>query len=399
MYLPIGRIRDAVSTWLVAHDDTSTDDKALAPSLADFKTVLSPPQSADEIGRVADFRVLRLLGLGGMAAVFEAEDTRLKRRVALKLLHPATASQPGSNERFLREAQSAAALKHEHVVTIHQVGLHQGTPFLVLELLHGETLEDRLARTGRLSVAEITRIGREIAEGLAAAHARGLLHRDIKPANIWLEEPESPNPVKSASPDDGHLAEPADSNRPPQAEPASKRVKILDFGLAKSWSAEPEISHAGMMIGTPRYMSPEQVAGNAVDPRTDLFSLGCVLYRMATGRAPFGGSDLLSVLRALACEEPPSARTLNPRVPAALSDLIGQLISKSPDQRPASARDVAHRLRAIADDLAAGRGVEAPAAGPTESQPPRLRGRGVTGLVAAAIGLMMLVPLGYLFGA
>ena len=245
MYLPIGRIRDAVSTWLVAHDDTSTDDKALAPSLADFKTVLSPPQSADEIGRVADFRVLRLLGLGGMAAVFEAEDTRLKRRVALKLLHPATASQPGSNERFLREAQSAAALKHEHVVTIHQVGLHQGTPFLVLELLHGETLEDRLARTGRLSVPEITRIGREIAEGLAAAHARGLLHRDIKPANIWLEEPESPNPVKSASPDDGHLAEPADSDRPPQAERASKSVKSLTSawqsrGLPNRTLATPE---------------------------------------------------------------------------------------------------------------------------------------------------------------
>ena len=122
MYLPIGRIRDAVSTWLVARDDTCTDHEALPPSLADFKTVLSPPQSADEIGRIADFRVLRLLGIGGMAAVFEAEDPGLKRRVALKILHPAIAAKPGSNERFLREAQSAAALKHEHVVTIHQVG-------------------------------------------------------------------------------------------------------------------------------------------------------------------------------------------------------------------------------------------------------------------------------------
>ncbi|HEV8070252.1 MAG TPA: protein kinase [Planctomycetaceae bacterium] len=402
MYCPIGRIRDAISTWLVAHDDTRTDHEALSPSLADFKTVLSPPESADEIGRIADFRVLRLLGLGGMAAVFEAEDTRLKRRVALKLLHPATASQPGSNERFLREAQSAAALKHEHVVTIHQVGLHQETPFLVLELLQGATLEDHLARTGRLNVPEIIRIGREIAEGLAAAHARGLLHRDIKPANIWLEGPESPNLVKSPSRDKGpvdSVAPPVDSNRLPQARPASGRVKILDFGLAKLWSAEPEISHAGMVIGTPRYMAPEQVAGDPVDPRTDLFSLGCVLYRMATGRAPFGGSDLLSVLRALACEEPPPVRTLNPQVPAALSDLIGQLISKSPDQRPSSAQKVVDRLQAIADDPSAGSGISAPATFHAEKQPAGNRGRGATSVVGAAIGLMILAPLGYLYGA
>jgi serine/threonine protein kinase/Leucine-rich repeat (LRR) protein len=400
MYLPIGRIRDAVSTWLAAHDETHADHDAVPPSLADFKTVLSSPQSADEIGRIADFRVLRLLGLGGMAAVFEAEDTRLKRRVALKLLHPGTASQPGSNERFLREAQSAAALKHEHVVTIHQVGLHGETPFLVLELLHGETLEDYLARTGRLSVPEIIRIGREIAEGLAAAHAQGLLHRDIKPANIWLEGPASPNLVKSPSRDNGHVdsvAPPVDSNRLPQAEPASGKVKILDFGLAKLWSADPEISHAGMVIGTPRYMAPEQVAGDPVDPRTDLFSLGCVLYRMATGRAPFGGSDLLSVLRALACEEPLPVRTLNPQVPAALSKLIGQFVSKSPDQRPSSAQEVVQRLQAIADDLAAGASFVAPTTVPAERQPPGHRGRAFTWF--AAIALMILLPLGYLFGA
>jgi eukaryotic-like serine/threonine-protein kinase len=386
MYLPIGRIRDAVSTWLLAHDDTRTYQDALPHSLADFKTVLSPPQSADEIGRLADFRVLRLLGVGGMAAVFEAEDLRLKRRVALKVLHPAIAAKPGSNERFLREAQSAAALRHEHIVTIHQVGLHQETPFLVLELLHGETLEDHLARSGRLSVPEIIRIGRELAEGLEAAHARGLLHRDIKPANIWLEGSESSNPLTSASRANGAVA-------------VAGRVKILDFGLAKLWSAEPEISHAGIMIGTPQYMAPEQVAGDAVDPRTDLFSLGCVLYRMATGRGPFGGSDLLSVLRALACEEPTPVRTLNPYVPAAVSDLIGQLISKSPDQRPASAQEVVHRLRAIVDDLSAGSGIGAPATGGEEKQLPGNRGRAVTGLVSGAIGLMILLPLGYLFGA
>lgn len=400
MYLPIGRIRDALSTWLVAQDETCTDhNEALPPSLADFKTVLSPAQSPDEIGRIADFRVLRLLGIGGMAAVFEAEDPRLKRRVALKLLHPAIAARPGSNERFLREAQSAAALKHEHVVTIHQVGLHQGTPFLVLEQLHGETLEDHLARTGRLTVPEIIRIGREIAEGLAAAHARGLLHRDIKPANIWLEGPESSNPVKSASRDHGPVDSVAESNRHPQAEAASGRVKILDFGLAKSSSAEPEISHAGILVGTPRYMSPEQVAGDAVDPRTDLFSLGCVLYRTATGRAPFGGSDLLSVLRALACEEPLPLRTLNPQVPRALSDLVGKLLSKSPDDRPATAQVVVDQLRAIEHGLAREQVSTRASASDRSSDSgarPKWRKKWAIG---AGAGLALLVPLiWYYFG-
>ncbi len=203
MYLPLGQIRDALATWRVTRDDTRADHDALPPSLAEFKTVLSPPQSTDEIGRIADFRVLRLLGIGGMAAVFEAEDTRLKRQVAVKVLHPSIAARPGAKDRFLREAQNAAALKHEHIVTIHQVGLHGETPFLVLELLHGETLEDRLVRAGRLSVPQIVRIGREIAEGLAAAHAQGLLHRDIKPANVWLEGPPLPNRDQSTMPNNG----------------------------------------------------------------------------------------------------------------------------------------------------------------------------------------------------
>ncbi len=419
MYLPIGKIQEVVSTWIGARDETRSDPHTLPSSLADFKSLLSPPQAADEIGRIGDFRVLRLLGVGGMAAVFEAEDTRLKRRVALKVLHPATAAKPGAIERFLREAQSAAALKHEHVETIYHVGLHQETPFLVLELLHGETLESHLARNGRLSVPEIIRIGREIAEGLAAAHARGLLHRDIKPANVWLEGPQTltrtltqaptqaPSPVKSALSDNGSgdngrvdsLSAPDLSHRLRPGTSPSGRVKILDFGLAKLWSDDPEISHAGMVIGTPRYMAPEQVAGDAVDPRTDLFSLGCVLYRMATGRAPFGGSDLLSVLRAMACEEPPPVRTFNPQIPVAMSDLIGQLMSKSPDGRPASAEVVVQRLQTITDELAIGKVVAEPATGPVPKNSAGQRGRGVRWLVGAVIGLVALLPLGYLFGA
>ena len=169
--------------------------------MTEISRQLAPPQSDDEIGRLGEFRVLRVLGVGGFAVVFEAEDIRLKRHVALKLMHPFIAARQGGADRFLREAQSAAALKHEHVVTIYQVGMHGETPFIALELLHGETLEDHLVRESRLSVQEVVRIGREIASGLAAAQSRGLLHRDIKPANIWLEGPEKPVRQEPAAPE------------------------------------------------------------------------------------------------------------------------------------------------------------------------------------------------------
>jgi serine/threonine protein kinase/Leucine-rich repeat (LRR) protein len=349
LHAPIECIRGALSTWSQGYERTQSGKSGRPFSMAEIKRQLSPPQSADEIGRLGDFRVLRVLGAGGFAVVFEAEDSRLKRRVALKLMHPAISARHGGADRFLREAQSAAALKHEHVVTIYQVGAQGETPFIALELLHGETLEDYLVRKGRLSVREVLRIGREIASGLAAAHARGLLHRDIKPANVWLEGPETPV-SQTSSPD----AQPV-SQAVRRAElisatshdgPAGK-VKILDFGCAKSWADEVAISDQGLLVGTPAYMAPEQFSGDSVDPRTDLFSLGCVLYRMAAGKRPFGGDNVFSVVRALALEEPEPLLAVNPQVPRTLSDLIDKLLSKSPDDRPASAHEVVEQLRAI----------------------------------------------------
>ena len=238
-----------------------------------------------------------------MAIVFEAVDCRLKRHGALKLMRPAIASKPGSTDRFLREAQSVAALKHEHIVTVYQVGMHRSTPFLAMELLRGESLDDRLKDGRRPGVDEILRIGREIASALAAAHSQGLLHRDIKPANIWLEQP---LPAAEVSPQTNGRHAPG-------------KVKILDFGCAKLFSDEAGITHFGLMIGTPAYMAPEQLTGKTVDPRADLFSLGCVLYCMASGRPPFGGDDLLSVVRSLALDEPMSlARARPANSPAAL---------------------------------------------------------------------------------
>ena len=231
LYLPIECLRSALATW--THDKTQSDKGEAPCSVSEISRHLAPAQAADEIGRVGDFRVLRVLGSGGFAVVFEAEDIRLKRHVALKLMHPVIAARHA--DRFLREAQSAAALRHEHVVTIYQVGMHGDTPFIALELLHGETLEDHLISESRLSVQETVRIGREIASGLAAAHARGLLHRDIKPANVWLEGPEKPmrQPI---APQDKQLSESAlravapgplavDGGR-------TGKVKILDFGCA-----------------------------------------------------------------------------------------------------------------------------------------------------------------------
>jgi hypothetical protein len=161
--------------------------EAPADATQELYDFLAPPQAPDELGRLGPYRVLRVLGAGGMGVVFEAEDTELKRRVALKALRPALAASRSAQQRFLREGQAAAALSHDHVVPIYQVGQERGIPFLAMPLLEGETLEDRLRREAPLPAAEVLRIGRGIAAGLAAAHDKGLIHRDIKPSNIWLE--------------------------------------------------------------------------------------------------------------------------------------------------------------------------------------------------------------------
>jgi serine/threonine protein kinase len=263
-----------------------------------------------------------------MGVIFEAEDPHLKRRVALKVMKPSLAASAEFHRRFRREAQLAAAIDHEHLVTIYQVGEDRGVPFLAMQLLRGETLEDRLERAGgRLPPPEVLRIGREIAGGLAAAHARGLVHRDIKPANVWLEA-------------------------------GRDRVKVLDFGLARGTGEDAHFTQAGAVIGTPAYMAPEQANAEEVDARCDLFSLGAVLYRACTGRLPFGGKDTLSTLSALATKTPEPPDQIAPPLPRALSDLVMRLLAKDPEERPPSARDVVRAIERIE------RGEAAPASGP-----------------------------------
>ena len=184
--MPVSGIADAAA---VQTHRNAPPSKGLPDELTRF---LAPPERPDEIGRLGPYRVLAVLGQGGMGVVFRAEDPALDRPVALKAMLPGMAAVPTATERFLREAKAAAALKHEHIVTIYQVGEDRGVPFLAMEFLEGEPLDDRLRREGRLPLAEVLRIGREIAVGLAAAHDRGLVHRDIKPANLWLEGPARP---------------------------------------------------------------------------------------------------------------------------------------------------------------------------------------------------------------
>ncbi len=291
------------------------DSPRLAPS-PDYP-FLAPPQEADELGRLGPYRVLKVLGTGAMGVVFQADDPHLRRAVALKVMRPSLASSPEFHRRFLREARLAGAIEHEHIVTVYQVGEDRGVPYLAMQLLRGETLEDRLRQTGgRLPLPEVLRIGREIAEGLAAAHARGLVHRDIKPANVWLEE-------------------------------GRGRVRIVDFGLARGNEPDAQFTQAGAVIGTPAYMAPEQASGAAVDARCDLFSLGSVLYRAATGKSPFGDRDTLAILSALATRTPVPPHRIVPSLPRIFSGLVMRLLAKDPDDRPRSAREVVEVIEAL----------------------------------------------------
>jgi len=284
-----------------------TADALLAPEEYSF---LRPAHSPDELGRLGDYRILGVLGSGSMGIVFEAEDLRLHRRVALKVMKQAQAKDPLQRQRFLQEARATAAIEHDHIVTIYQVGEDNGVPYLAMRLLVGESLEERLNREAPLPPREVIRIGREIAQGLAAAHERGLIHRDIKPANIWLEE-------------------------------GSDRVKIVDFGLARVVDDEAAtLAERNCLIGTPLYMSPEQARGRELDPRSDLFSVGAVLYRAATGQLPFKGRTIKSVIQAVLRETPQAPRVVHPPVPPFLSRLIMDLLEKSPDERPGSARQL-----------------------------------------------------------
>jgi serine/threonine protein kinase len=313
----------------VATRPPAEETPAYPPAASSSYSFLEPPQQSGELGRLGGYRVLAELGQGGMGIVFRVEDLQLRRQVALKVMQPILAHGGKARERFLREARAVAKLENDHIVAIHQVGEAGGMPFLVMPLLTGESLEARLRRDKQLPVADVIRLGRQMAEGLAAAHAAGIIHRDIKPPNVWLYQ----RPA-------------ADGGPAPAA-----TVKLLDFGLARSTAGESVLSSTGGTVGTPGYMSPEQVEDQPTDHRSDLFSLGAVLYRAATGQPAFRATTMTGLLWAVLRDTPPAPARVRLGVPAALSELIVQLLAKQADKRPASATEVVRRLRVLEGDF------------------------------------------------
>ncbi|MFO0824586.1 MAG: protein kinase [Gemmataceae bacterium] len=305
---------------------TITEASASVPpstaSRSDTLGVAAHAASPAALYLIGDYTILGELGRGGMGVVYRAEDSKLKREVALKVMLPQFAANPQAKARFVREARAQAKVEHDHVAAIYRVDEHDGLPYLVMPLLKGMTLHAALRANPRPPLMEVIRIGREMAEGLAAAHEKGLVHRDIKPANVWLEG-------------------------------KKLRVKVLDFGLARvsdndaADATDGPVTREGAVLGTPAYMSPEQGRGLPVDGRTDLWSLGVVMYQMTTGELPFRGPNTLAILTSLAIDHPPPPMTRNPSVPQLLSDFIMQLLAKDPAYRPPTAEFVAEQLRAI----------------------------------------------------
>lgn len=271
---------------------------------------------------VGNFRILRVLGEGGMGAVFEAQDLKLGRKVALKVMHAHIANIPGAKEKFLREARTAASVEHDRIVRIYSIHDEGDFPYITMELLQGESLHHYLTRQRIPSLGFTLQVGLHVAQGLQVAHAAGLIHRDIKPSNIWIEPYEG----------------------------SGFRCKILDFGLARG-GTDGAISHAtNQGMGTPMYMSPEQWQGVGLDGRSDLFSLGVILYQMGSGQMPFEGDTLPSIMFAVMQNEPQLVGSLNPGLPKGLSAIIMRLLEKDKNDRPASGKEVAEIMSDLLRD-------------------------------------------------
>lgn len=274
---------------------------------------LAPTDDPRMVGRIGGYEIVGIIGQGGMGIVFKGFDVALNRYVAIKVLAPHLASSAAARERFAREARAAAAVVHENVVAIYGVAEHQRLPYLVMPYVRGASLQRRLDDRGALSLSEILRIALQCAAGLAAAHAQGLVHRDIKPANILLGD-------------------------------GVERIKITDFGLARAVD-DATLTHSGVIAGTPQFMSPEQAVGDPIDHRSDLFSLGSVMYAMCTGHPPFRAETSLAVLRRITDTRPRPIRELNPEIPPWFCAIVEKLHAHDVNQRFGSAEELQNVLQ------------------------------------------------------
>ncbi|MEM1069830.1 MAG: serine/threonine-protein kinase [Planctomycetota bacterium] len=290
--------------------DSKPEHSAAVDAVLQHLTASDDPRM---LGRFGGYEVIGVIGFGGTGVVLKGYEATLNRYVAIKVLAPHLAISGAARRRFSREGQAAASVLHPNVVSIHRVAEERGLPYLVMPYLGQESLAKRIRDCGPLSITSIVRIAMQIAEGLSAAHRQGLVHRDIKPANILLDKD-------------------------------VERVVITDFGLARTVD-EASQTKTAVLAGTPQYMSPEQARGDSVDHRSDLFSVGTVMYTMATGRTPFRGESSYAVLRRIIDEQPTPIRQINPEIAPWLCKLIEKLHAKSPNQRMQTATETAELLR------------------------------------------------------
>ena len=300
-------------------NNRNADAEIIADRAAEVLRCVTP--SENSLGTLGDYTLIRLIGAGSTGVVFQAIDETLERTVALKVLRPSLGEI--ARNRFLIEAKLAASIEHVNVVTIFQVGQVDRLAFMAMPWLPGQTLDSLLASGERLKEHQIVDIISHVAAGLDAAHQKQLVHRDIKPANLWICE-------------DDH------------------RLKILDFGLARISDDNPNLTATGMLAGTPNFMSPEQTRGLELDGRSDLFSLGCVLYRLLAGKLPFGAPTVLATLSSIQTHNPAPPSTLHQHVSQDLSDLTMCLLEKLPANRPQSASQTIELLKIFTRPMADG---------------------------------------------
>ena len=297
-------------TFALAGGEVTAD----RPEVHRLEEYFDPTDDPRMLGRFGGYEVAGVVGDGGMGVVLKGYEPALDRFVAIKVLAPHLAASGAARARFAREAKAAAAVLHENVVAIHRVAEANGLPYLVMPYLAGESLQKRLDDRGPLEALEALRIGAQVAAGLAAAHARGLVHRDVKPGNVLLDK-------------------------------GVERVVLTDFGLARA-ADDASLTRSGVIAGTPQFMSPEQARGEPVDHRSDLFSLGSLLYAMLAGRPPFRAETAYGVLRKISDSEPRPLRELAPQTPEWLADIVARLMAKRPGERCDSAAEVAELLGA-----------------------------------------------------
>jgi serine/threonine-protein kinase len=304
--------REAGTSGLTGLDETDGLDAGQRVNVLRIADYFDPTDDPRMLGRFGGYEIVGVIGFGGMGVVLKGFEAALDRYVAIKVLAPHLATSGAARTRFAREARAAAAVLHENIVAIHRVSEANGLPYLVMPYLPGDSLQKRLDDRGPLDLNEILRIGAQIAAGLTAAHAQGLVHRDIKPGNILLDE-------------------------------GVERVTITDFGLARA-ADDASLTRSGVIAGTPQYMSPEQARGEPLDGRSDLFSLGSVLYAMCAGRPPFRAETAFGVLQRISDPRPTPIREIVPETPEWLCEIIAKLHAKLPAERFQSAGEVAELL-------------------------------------------------------